>query len=277
MENIGSKIQSRRKIMALSQTGLAEGISSQSTISRLENNNLTVSLNEFIEIVKRLNLSLHYLLCNGEELPYKLILEKMDDLRSAEDYSSILEILEMDSGEFWKQTPELEAYQYWHLGLIAYSNGELKTALNLISAAIKMSADNDLMYEAVAEMQMAKGNIYCALGMDSLECYKQAEEYYIKSSGKSFKLSVKILYNLSNNLYHKGEYKKAVKYCKKALGRLQENESTYLICEILNRKFLSLIQLGDQEKAFIKLSESKYLFHTEKHKELFQKLENYSL
>lgn len=277
MENIGKKIKSRRKIMALSQMGLAEGISSQSMVSRLENNNLSVSLREFIDIVKRLNLSFHYLLCSGEEPPYKLILEKLDELRSKEDYLGIGEILDENHNEFWTLTPELEACQYWHHGLIEYSNGEMKTALKLLDEAIVKSADNELMYEAIAEIYVAKGNIYCALGMDSLECYRMAEDYYRSSSGKSFKLSIKILYNLSNNLFHKGEYKKAAKYCKKALYKLQDNESTYLICEILNRKILSHMHLGDREKAFSLLYDSKYLFQTEKHRELFQILENYSL
>ncbi|WP_373446084.1 helix-turn-helix domain-containing protein [Salinicoccus bachuensis] len=276
MEDISSKIRIRRKMMALSQGKLAEGITSQPAISRLENGKFTIRLDEFLDVMERLNLSIHDVFCNGDKTPDLIVRERLDDARSNQDYIKMAEILESESGGFWKQSPELDGYKYWHQGLVKQSKGEYRMALRLISTAIEKNQTNEWMYEAVAEMHLAKGNIYNMTDLGGLDSYKDALLFYEKSKKQSPGLVVKILYNLAVSLCEDNEHEKSLKYCNKALDILHKNDSTYLIVHILYMKLSALIHLRQYEEYTVLKEKNKIFFENYNEVELLNKLENYS-
>lgn len=276
MEDISGKIRKRRKMMSLSQGELAEGISSQSSISRLENGSFTISLGEFVRVMERLNLSMHDVFCSGEKTPDIIVREQLDMARKEQDYDRMEEILESERSGFWKQSPELEGYRSWHHGLIKQSKGQYRMALRLINIAIEMNQKNEWMYEAVSEMHLAKGNIYSMTGLGGLDSYKEALAFYEESKKTSPVLVVKILYNLAVSLCEGEEHEKSLKYCNKALEILHKNDSTYLIVHILYMKFSALINLKQYEEYEILKEKNKVFFENYDALELFDILEKYS-
>ncbi|MCG1010613.1 helix-turn-helix transcriptional regulator [Salinicoccus sp. ID82-1] len=276
MENVGEKIRGRRKMMAFSQLKLAENITSQSAISRLENDIFTIPLNELMDVLERLNLSIHDVFCGNYLAPFHTIQQELDECRTSGNYIRMEEIIASECDEFWKQSPELEGYRQWHLGIIEYSKGNFKEALHEINKAIAKNSTNEWMYEKVAEMYLAKGNILSKMNIDAVEFYKDAEVYYAHSGKKSFKLIVKVLCNLSISYCKRRDYGRAMKYAVKAEELLQKNESTFLLCEILYNKVISLNVLGYSDEATEILEKSEYLYMMGNKLELYEKLKNYS-
>ncbi|MFC3419290.1 helix-turn-helix domain-containing protein [Salinicoccus hispanicus] len=276
MENVGEKIRGRRKMMAFSQLKLAENITSQSAISRLENDIYTIPLNELIDVLERLNLSIHDVFCGNYMTPFHIIQQELDECRVHGNYIRMEEIIESECDQFWRQSPELEGYHQWHLAIVEYSKGNLKEALSKINEAIAENDTNEWMYEKVAEMYLAKGNILSKMNIDAVEFYKEAESYYAHSGKKSFKLIVKVLFNLSISYCKRHEYGRAMKYADKAKKILQEKESTYLLCEILYNEVVSLNALGYSDEALKIIKKSEYLYKLGNKLELYEKLKNYS-
>ncbi|MCG7331225.1 helix-turn-helix domain-containing protein [Salinicoccus roseus] len=277
MEDISGKIRKRRKMMSLSQEALAEGVSSQSSISRLENGSFTISLGEFLEVMERLNLSMHDVFCSGEKTPGIIVREQLDAARKEQDYDRMEEILESERSGFWKQSPELEGYRSWHHGLVKQSKGQYRMALRMINTAIEMNQKNEWMYEAVAEMHLAKGNIYSQMKYDAIDSYKEAEKYYRHSDQKSFKLIIKILCNLSISYCRKNEYEKALKYSNKGINILQKNESTYLLCETFYNKVMALIALEETKEALEIIHQIEYLYESHQKLDMLENLKTYSV
>ncbi len=263
-------------MMSLSQRRLSEGITSQSAISRLENGQFTIRLDEFLAVMERLNLSVHDVFCNGDKTPGLIVRERLDEARRNQDYIKMTEILESERSMFWKQSPELEGYRSWHLGLVKQSKGEYRMALRLISTAIEKNQRNEWMYEAVAEMHLAKGIIYSKMKLEAIDSYKEAETYYGHSGKKSFKLIVKILCNLSISYCRLNNYEKAMKYSDKALDILQKNESTYLLCETLYNKMMALMVLGYRDEAIRMISQLEYLYSSHQKLDMLENLKSYS-
>ncbi|GAA3721783.1 hypothetical protein GCM10022378_09880 [Salinicoccus jeotgali] len=276
MESVGSRISMRRKMIGLSQTALGRGIVSQSVISRLENDQFDISLDKLMRIMERLNLSLHDVFCNGEKTPAKMMQEALDTARREQDFVKIKSILEKHDQKTWSQTPDLEGYKHWHEGLIEYSKGHLEVAQEKISRAIEKNITNEWMYEAVAEMYLDKGNIHHLLGKEGIDFYKEAEAYYQKSGRKSYRLIVKILYNLSTAYCRQEEYSKVMKYSDKSIEILNRHESTYLMCETLCNQSVAEFHLGNESKALKIIDESRHLFRMGRKLEMVIQLNNYS-
>ncbi|MHC0551415.1 helix-turn-helix domain-containing protein [Salinicoccus sp. CNSTN-B1] len=276
MESVGSRIRMRRKMIGLSQTALGRGIVSQSVISRLENDQFGISLDKLMRIMERLNLSLHDVFCNGEKTPAKMIQEALDTARRGQDFTKIKSILDKHDQKTWSQTPDLEGYKHWHEGLVEYSKGHLEVAQEKISRAIEKNRANEWMYEAVAEMYLAKGNIHHLMGKEGIDFYKEAEYYYQKSGRKSYRLIVKILYNLSTAYYRQGEYGKVLKYSDKSIEILNRYESTHLMCETLYNRSMAEFQLGNKTEALKIIDESKHIFRMGRKLEMVRRLNNYS-
>lgn len=276
MEDIGEKIRSRRKLMGYSQLKLAENITSQSAISRLENDIYTIPLNELIDVLERLNLSIHDVFCGDIKTPEHVIREELDEARKELNYDKMDLILKTYNKDFWNQSPEMKGYKLWHQGLVKQSKGEYRDAIRSINRAIEKNQRNERMYELVAEMHLAKGNIFNINNLNGLDSYKEALYYYEQSKKSSHKLIVKILYNLSVSFCEAGEHEKALKYSSKALSILHDNESTYIICYVLYMKMSALIHLNkcDEYKEFSK--KNRIFFEMGNQLQLLVNLENYS-
>ncbi|TVT28022.1 helix-turn-helix transcriptional regulator [Salinicoccus cyprini] len=276
MENVGEKIRGRRKMMAFSQLKLAENITSQSAISRLENDIFTIPLNELMDVLERLNLSMHDVFCGNEKTLGNIVREELDEARGELDYERMEQILKSYNKKFWNQSPEMAGYESWHRGLVKQANGEYRDALRLISKAIEKNQINEKMYEMIAEMHLAKGNIYNMNNLSGLDSYKEALYYYELSKKSSHKLVVKILYNLTVSFCEAEEHGKSLRYSNKALEILHKNESTYLICYIMYMKMSAMIHLGKQEEYVLFRNNNRIFFEIYNKLQLLVNLENYS-
>ncbi|GAB3068539.1 hypothetical protein JCM19029_14510 [Salinicoccus sesuvii] len=262
--------------MALSQLKLAENITSQSAISRLENDIYTIPLNELIDVLERLKLDIHEVLCGNSKTLAHTVREKLDKAREQLDYDKIDLILKSHERNLWNDSPEMRGYKLWHEGLVKQSKGEYRAAIISINRAIEKNKKNEKMYELVAEMHLAKGNIFNAQNLNDLDSYKEALYYYEKSRKRSHKIVVKILYNLSVKFCEAGEHEKTLKYSNKALHILHNHESTYLICYVSYMKMSALLNLNRFDEYYEFKKKSRIFFEIANKLQMLVNLENYS-
>ncbi|MFD2387580.1 helix-turn-helix domain-containing protein [Enterococcus rivorum] len=114
MKVLGKKIRERRKEKKLSQIGLAEGICTQATVSKIENKNRCESLDVFSSICSKLGLSVFECLEETYEQEIDRILTNVEYLceqvRHREAYELIYQYnLE---GKFISQTTKIKFLYY---------------------------------------------------------------------------------------------------------------------------------------------------------------------
>ncbi|MFD2831198.1 helix-turn-helix domain-containing protein [Corticicoccus populi] len=279
MESKGDIIRERRLFMKISQQKLAEGICSQSMISRLENNQFNIGYSDLESILKRLNMQMSDLLYGEVENESAAVQKQLDDLRSKGQYDDIEEILDRGKAkDFWESSIELNAYFYWHHGLIRYVKyQDSEGAHAALDEAVSRSVDNFLMKGSLPEIYIAKGNFYNDQNHLDLEWYKKAEESYRNIGRTIYKLEMKILYNMIRTNCSRNEYQRVIRDCDKAIKVLDDNDSVYLICEIFYFKMLSLMKAGRYSEYMEVREKIDYIYKVKNKEWMLQNLDDYSV
>lgn len=265
--------------MKMSQSTLADGICSQPMISRLENNQFNISYDELSRIIERLNMTHKELWYFEEDTDSKKMRRRLDEARSLGQFDVIEKIIKEEKNEdYWSASIELEAYFYWHHGLLSYVKyKDSDMALRAIDEALKRSEGNHLMRMSLPEIYITKGNIFNDQDILDLDCYKAAEQSYRNLGISLHKLEMKILYNMIRTNCRRNEYTSVIRDCNKAINILDKNDSLYLICEIYYFKMLSMLNKKETSD-YDELKEEVYALFKLCNKEfLLQNLEEYSV
>lgn len=232
MDNIGTHIKHRRKLMSLTQAQLAtRSAVSQASISRLENGDASMALEQFVSL-------LHTLCLNMDDVfPTTLTAEitdttnTLDDARKLMDTKRIERILNAHPPTFWRKSPELHIYLMWHEAILSHCRGDTRDAILKIERITKQYHDVPTCYEIVAQVLNNLGNIHTDLNK-KLHAYNKAKELYLNSTKSNYHTYIKILVNLSNTYCKKENYKQSLRHVNAAYEVLREKHSTYLMTKL---------------------------------------------
>ena len=275
MTTIGDRIRRERRRQGYSQKRLCDDICSQSTLSRLESNNLNLSFLTVNQILGRLNLSVNDLLAQEESIQENIFFSRLDEARDARDYNMMEKLMAEFSHVTEEPSAKVKMYMKWHFGLVAISRKDFVTSNTLLEYALHI-AEKYKYKDYLPHLHMAIGNTKYYLGEKSLKPYAYAEELCHGLEVPNFKLEMKILHNLIASYTRDGQYRKVILKCKRAIHLLNQNESAYLMGDIYCLWINAHGQLGEWDEYEDLKAKTRIIFEHGNCLELLDKLENYS-
>lgn len=233
MDNIGTLIKERRKFMSLSQTQLANRSKvSQASVSRLENGDETMALDQFLSLLNTLCIEISDVFPKPLKSDINEITHALDRARKHQDTTEIEKIINAHPLQFWCKSPELHIYLIWHEAIIAHNRGETHEAIQKIERIHAQYHNIPACYEILAEVLNNLGNIHTDL-TKRLYAYIKAKDLYLNSTKSNYQTYIKILVNLSNTYCKKHNYKQSLRHVNTAYRTLREHESTYQMTSLI--------------------------------------------
>lgn len=273
MTTIGDRIRRERIRQGISQKKLSMGICSQSSLSRLENNDLSLSMRKVNQILERLGWSFIDLGTNEGTIKGDTFLKELDEARHHDDYNGMEAILS-NHNKVKAAGEKSIIYMKWHHGLVAFHKKDYAESEKQLRYAIYI-AEKYKFRSYLPELYMAMGATRDFLGEPPVKYYTGAYKIYRELNLTDFRLETKILYHLIVCHSKEGQHHQVILKCKKAIKILGRNFSTYMICEIYGLWLKALACLNEKED----YTDLKYRTHIifEQHSclEMWEKLENY--
>lgn len=274
MTTIGDKIRRERIKQKVSQKVLSRGVCSQSSLSRLENNNGSLSVMKVNQILERLNLSFNDLMANEETAGENAFTYALDAARLQNDYAAMTKVLDAHQGNMKVPSDKFKMYTKWHRGLVSFHQKSYEASEAQLRHAVYI-ADKHKMGSYLPHLYVALGDTKHHLGEKSLKYYTDADQLYRKLKIDDFRLGTKILYHLSACYSNEGRYHQVILKCKKAINLLSMNFSSYMMCEIYDLWLKALAGLGEEEGYADLRQRSRIIFEQHSRLEMWERSENY--
>lgn len=274
MTTIGDRIRRERIKQGVLQERLSRGICSQSSLSRLENNSMGLSLMKVNQILGRLGLSFNDLLATEESIREKIFMNELDSARNQDDYERIERVLAAHDEMKESSGERARMYIKWHAGLLALHKKGYQNAESQLRRAIYM-ADKYKFRDCIPELYTAMGATKYSLGEQPLKYYTRAYKSYKDLNIADFRIETKILYHLIICHSNAGQHHQVIMKCRKAVKILSRNYSTYMMCEIYNAWLRALASLNKKEDYIDLRGRIHIIFENHSCLEMWEKLENY--
>lgn len=241
---LGERVKQRRIDLKLSQQKLAQGIATQSQISKIEKNELQPGSQLLFNISRRLNCSMDYLYI-GDELDTQLEqkLKVIERLLEDRDYDALIPIID---GNYLSNssTDEIAASKWVRSIITFYKHDDVEQSLQLIEEAYRLMDHN--MYE---KLQVSICNTR------AIYYYRQNENEKAKSSleqgleiAKRYNVDdnyqIKLLYTLSNIYSNEKSYDRCLAYAQSALDITIQSNRYMLYCELVYNIVQSRLKMG---------------------------------
>lgn len=241
---LGERVKQRRIDLKLSQQNLAQGIATQSQISKIEKNELQPGSQLLFNISRRLNCSMDYLYI-GDELDTQLEqkLKVIERLLEECDYDALIPIID---GNYLSNssTDEIAASKWVRSIITFYKHDDVEQSLQLIEEAYRLMDYN--MYE---KLQVSICNTR------AIYYYRQNENEKAKSSleqgleiAKRYNVDdnyqIKLLYTLSNIYSNEKAYDRCLAYAQSALDITIKSNRYMLYSELVYNIVQSRLEMG---------------------------------
>ncbi|OCA11187.1 helix-turn-helix domain-containing protein [Mammaliicoccus sciuri] len=241
---LGERVKQRRIDLKLSQQNLAQGIATQSQISKIEKNELQPGSQLLFNISRRLNCSMDYLYI-GDELDTQLEqkLKVIERLLEERDYDALIPIID---GNYLSNssTDEIAASKWVRSIITFYKHDDVEQSLQLIEEAYRLMDHN--MYEKLQVSIFNTRAIYY---------YRQNENEKAKSSleqgleiAKRYNVDdnyqIKLLYTLSNIYSNEKAYDRCLAYAQSALDITIKSNRYMLYSELVYNIVQSRLEMG---------------------------------
>ncbi|MFD0047777.1 helix-turn-helix domain-containing protein [Actinomycetes bacterium NPDC127524] len=253
LSNLGESIYNIRLKLNISQKELADGICSQSQVSKIESGIISPYVHTLVKISKKLGINPTYFLNQIYKDQFEFIDHSKKTVREAihqKDYKEVKRLLK--SLERHPSFRDIEEKQFimWHQGIITYYlNKDFGKSIEILTEAFNMKesirhSEQDIqvlnslaiIYSEEKQSENAKENFDL-----SLKVYKNSLLVTDTS------IYVRICYNSSKFLFSLNEYSEALSYCNKGIEHCKQHHSTFLFGELLYQKGSILIKLNDKE------------------------------
>lgn len=275
LKNLGETINSIRMKLDINQKQLAEGICSQSQISKIESGEISPYIHTLIKISKKLGINPSYFINQVYKDQFEFIAHSKELVREAirkKDYKEVKRLI----GKFEKHKcfQEIEEVQFleWHKGIVTYyldqnftrsieileDTFQLKDSIQHTEQDIQILNSLAIIYSEEQQWENAKHTF-----IEAIEVYKKS--IFITDTS----ILVRLYYNLGKLLYEAEEYKESLVYCDKGIAHCKQYHSNYLFGELLYQKGMNLLKLDGQSAGQVFLEESLFLF------KLLDKEQNY--
>lgn len=265
---IGNSIKELRKKAGLTQKELANGICTQAQISNIEKGEQYPSSIVLYDICIKLGVDMnsifnfkHNSKTNYVESVKKIIRKHIRN----RDYESLSYIVNSEKKNPLFSNGENKQFLIWHDAICDYyilkdkekSIGKLQNSLNITMGTIHHS------HEVESEILNSIAIIF-----SEEENYENALSYYeralrafsLTSVSANYQIEIRILYGLSKCLNKMENYEKSLEYSRKAKDLCVENETNYLLGEVLYQISQTLIKMGAIESGLKYLDRAIILF-----------------
>ncbi|WJP96755.1 helix-turn-helix domain-containing protein [Macrococcus bovicus] len=242
MDKLGENIKRRRIELNMTQKDLANGICTQSQISKIEKNEIIPLSNLLISIAERLQISVDNLvnhIYDHERVEIHFPKSVFDKLLLSRDYDAIESLAK--NLIFEKLKYEEQIYVKWLLLIVSNVNKQeyiidelqnLYTENQHISNDLKMNILNSIA------IQYRVNNDY-----------KKSKEYFEKALSHNNenvdkKLLIKILYNMSNVLFYMEDWTNLLELVQDAINYVYQNNIYEIYPELVYSKYYSMKKLS---------------------------------
>ncbi|MFP3725199.1 helix-turn-helix domain-containing protein [Priestia filamentosa] len=263
---IGQKIKNLRKKMGLRQSELAEGICSQSQVSKFEKGEGIPSSIILYRLSQRLGAPMEYFFEeNLEEYiqPVKKLIRYYTD---ETNYKMVFDIISKEKKtEMYKEDLDYQQFLLWHEGICRqHIFSDFKKSQDLLNGALELS---DLAKPSSSNRRSEILNSLAIIHAHNGDLDK-AITFHNKAISEWKKLDYvhdptiyqKLLFNQSKSLGDAREYKKSLEKAERGLNVCLQNNSLYLFAELWYEKAEVLMFLGEKEQALEAFQRSESFF-----------------
>lgn len=234
----------------ISQSELCHGICSQSQISKIEKGMIYPSSILLYQLSERLGIDPNniFALSQNKKLKYvENVKYVMRDCTKQKQYNELYEIVKQEKNENNFQLKEDKQFLIWHEAIaIFYVNKSIKTALNLLHSALKLTVTNgNFLSEREIDI------------MQSMAIFHWANKEYEKSITilrrcltnfnkldfpRDKEIKLKIIFNLAKILGHANQHEEAIKYNDMGIKLAINLNTLYLLGELYYGKAWNMLK-----------------------------------
>ncbi|WP_341518327.1 helix-turn-helix domain-containing protein [Bacillus paramobilis] len=284
--DLGITIKELRMKKNISQSELCHEICSQSQISKIEKGMIYPSSILLYQLSERLGIDPNHIfaLTQNKKLKYvENVKYVMRDCTKQKQYNELYEIVKQEKNENNFKLKEDKQFLIWHEAIaIFHVNKSIKTALNLLNSALKLTVTNvDFLSEREIDI------------MQSMAIFHGANKEYEKSITilrrcltnfnkldfpRDKEIKLKIIFNLAKILGHANQHEEAIKYNDMGIKLAINLNTLYLLGELYYGKGWNLLRLEqyDEEDVADNMKKALFIFElTEKENLIKIVKENY--
>ncbi|MCU5330978.1 helix-turn-helix domain-containing protein [Bacillus wiedmannii] len=292
--DLGITIKELRMKKNISQSELCHGICSQSQISKIEKGMIYPSSILLYQLSERLGIDSNniFALTQNKKLKYvENVKYVMRDCTKQKQYNELYEIVKQEKNENNFQLKEDKQFLIWHEAIaIFHVNKSIKTALNLLNSALKLTVTNvDFLSEREIDI------------MQSMAIFHWANKEYEKSITilrrcltnfnkldfpRDKEIKLKIIFNLAKILGLANQHEEAIKYNDMGIKLAINLNTLYLLGELYYGKGSNLLKLkqSNDENVANNMKTALFIFELTKNenklkiiqKEYFENKNNHS-
>ncbi|MBJ8082285.1 helix-turn-helix domain-containing protein [Bacillus cereus group sp. MS39] len=266
--DLGITIKELRMKKNISQSELCHGICSQSQISKIEKGTIYPSSILLYQLSERLGIDPNniFALTQNKKLKYvENVKYVMRDCTKQKQYNELYEIVKQEKNENNFQLKEDKQFLIWHEAIaIFHVNKSIKTALNLLNSALKLTVTNvDFLSEREIDI------------MQSMAIFHWANKEYEKSITilrrclanfnkldfpRDKEIKLKIIFNLAKILGLANQHEEAIKYNDMGIKLAINLNTLYLLGELYYGKAWNLLKLEQYNEEDVADNMKKALF-----------------
>ncbi|MGH0425555.1 MULTISPECIES: helix-turn-helix domain-containing protein [Bacillus] len=266
--DLGITIKELRMKKNISQSELCHGICSQSQISKIEKGMIYPSSILLYQLSERLGIDPNniFALTQNKKLKYvENVKYVMRDCTKQKQYNELYEIVKQEKNGNNFQLKEDKQFLIWHEAIaIFHVNKSIKTALNLLNSALKLTVTNvDFLSEREIDI------------MQSMAIFHWANKEYEKSITilrrclanfnkldfpRDKEIKLKIIFNLAKILGLANQHEEAIKYNDMGIKLAINLNTLYLLGELYYGKAWNLLKLEQYNEEDVADNMKKALF-----------------
>lgn len=266
MENdIGNRLKQLRKHQGLTQRELAKDICTQAMISNFENGDSSPSSLLLFQLAERLQVDINAFFSNEKEKIVSSansnIKELILELVSKQEYQSVQYLVQNELAKVNTLSPSDKQFFYWHQGIcIWYLQKDSQKALSLLREALQILDSTNNVLNISIHNSIAIIYFEQKLYEDALSEYEECLFLIKELVIQDVKLINKVYFGISRVYTYKELYKEALLYCDYAIRNAIENDSLYLLGELLFHKGRTYLKMNDQFNSNESFAQAKVIF-----------------
>lgn len=265
-KNLGESIHSIRVKLGISQKDLANGICSQSQISKIETGEISPYIHTLVNISERLGINTNHFINQISKEHYEFVTQSKYRVREhikKKDYREVKRIISKLEKHPSFQNIEEKQFISWHKGVcIYYLDHDFEQAIEALKAAMDLK-DSIQATEQDIQIINSTGIIYGEKGEweAAKELFLKAQEIYNKALyPMDFSILIRVYYNLSKIYYKLADGNSALALADRGISLAIENDSNYLLGELLYQKGFIFAERGDVTQGIYFLQQAGAIF-----------------
>ncbi|GAA0460120.1 helix-turn-helix domain-containing protein [Alkalibacillus silvisoli] len=278
---VGEKINDLRKRLNISQAGLANGVCSQSELSRIERDQHQPSYITLKGIADKLGVHITYFLADSDSEREDYLNEvwsQLEQARRDRDYVIIKEIVKLEQDNPLFQTQQARRHLMWHKAILQYHiDKDFKAAINTLKDCLSLSSFDRFSAEINIQVLCSLGIMFRLEG-DLLEAKNYHEQAYDLineiTNLKDKRIIAKVRFNLAKVYTDLNELDKSLEVCKHGLAYCREQEDLFAFADFHYQIGHNLIKKGQTDKGIKYWEKAKFLFELQGKTQLAEIIEH---